>query len=448
MISRAGALFLLMALVSITRLYPLGDWSGTHGVTAMSLGFVMLSGYLVGEVFSWIRLPKLSGYLFTGLLIGPHAAGLVTPDAVEDLSLINQIALSLIALTAGGEVHFSSLRKRLRGIFCITGIQIVLVFILGTLASYGIVSRLDLFAALPAASRWGIALVMGMITVSQSPAVGIAIITETRSSGPCTETALGVIVLIDVLVIILFTGVLMIAGILERSASAAEWSQIGVLLAEITWSLAAGVLAGFLISFYLKHIRVEPLLFTLAYCYLISEAAKVIHLDALLISLMAGVWVTNASRRGEELIDTITRGSLVIYVIFFCVTGAQLNLFVLSQVWPVAVLLVILRLIYVALSTGLGLKLSRATVPSPATFWMTFVPQGGVSLGLVASLTKLDLPWAAPVQTLIVGCIALNQIIGPVLMKYALDQAGETGKGRERCPAKENLKPVSSDTAA
>lgn len=448
MISRTGALFLLVALISIARLYPLGDWSGAHGVTAMSLGFVMLCGYLAGEMFSWIQLPKLSGYLFTGLLIGPCAAGLVTTATAEDLSLINQIALSLIALTAGGEVHFSSMRKRLSSIFCITGIQIVLMFTLGTLASYGIVSRMDLFAGLPAASRWGIALVMGMITVSQSPAIGIAIITETRSSGPCTETALGVIVLVDVLVIILFTGVLMIAGILERGASAVEWSQIGILLAEITWSLAAGVLAGFVISFYLKHIRVEPLLFTLAYCYLVSEASKVIHLDALLVNLMAGVWVTNASQQGEELIKTITRGSLVVYVIFFCVTGAHLNLFVLSRVWMVVLLLVVLRMIYIALSTGLALKLSRATVPSPATFWMAFVPQAGVSLGLAALLRKQPYPWAADVATLVVAWIAINELIGPVMIQYALDQTGETGKRRDRDRAKESLKPVSSDRAA
>lgn len=448
MISRAGALFLVVALISIARLYPLGDWFGSHAGTAMSLGFVMLCGYLAGDLMSRVHLPKITGYLFAGMIIGPYGGGVIPRDTVQDFLLINQIALALIALTAGGEFHLASMGQRWKAILSITFSQTGMIFILGTLTAFLIVNQISLLAHWPAASRWGMALVMGMIMVSQSPATTIALITETRSSGVTTETALGVAILLDVIVIILFTSVLMAVRILESGTANIEWNQLAALFQELAFSITAGVLAGIVLSFYLKRIRVDPVLFVLAFCYLVSEGSKTVHLDSLLVCLTAGVWVTNASRQGEELIKTIEQGSLAVYVIFFCVTGAALDLATLLRVWPVALLLVVLRTAYIVFSTYLGVLIARETYPSSGTVWMVFVPQAGVSLGLVALLGKQGLPWAAPVQTLIIGCIALNQIVGPILMKYALDQSGEAGKGRERRRPKENLKPASLNTAA
>ena len=96
--------------------------------------------------------------------------------------------------------------------------------------------------------------------------------------------------------------------------------------------------------------------------------------------------------------------------------------------WPLALLIVGFRMIFVVISTWLGVYLSRIAIPSPQTFWMMFLPQAGVSLGLVVILQKEGFSWVPQLKSLIVACIAINQILGPILMKYALVQTGEINR--------------------
>lgn len=425
---RIGALFLIVVLVWIVQQYPYSGLSGTPNANAYLLGFVILTGYLAGEILLLAQLPRLTGYLLTGILFGPHCLGMVTQEAVQDFLPINQIALTLIALTAGGELRLSLLRRCWKILVCILFSQTFLIFLLGSMSTYLLIRTIPFFPGTDAPVQWGIAMVVGAIAISQSPATTIALITETRAAGLCTELSLGVTVAIDIVVIVLFTVLLMALGLMDRSAEALEWGKLGNLGVELLFSIGTGILAGILLSFYLTRVRSNPILFLLAFCYLVSVGANAVHLDALLVSVTAGIWVTNASHAGEELIETIEEGSLIVYVIFFCVAGALLDLESLSRMWPLALILVGLRMGFVALSTWFGVRLARASISSLPTFWMVYLPQAGVSLGLVVLLEREGLSWVVPVKTLLVACIAINQIIGPILMKYALIRSGEAGQ--------------------
>ncbi|MBZ0256917.1 hypothetical protein K8I31_12700, partial [bacterium] len=110
MFTRVSSLLLVIAFVNIVRHYPFGDLSGIQGVTAFSLGFVILSGYLMGEIVSFFQFPRITGYLVAGMLFGPDLGGWLTKETVEHLTLIDHIALSLIAISAGCELKFSELR--------------------------------------------------------------------------------------------------------------------------------------------------------------------------------------------------------------------------------------------------------------------------------------------------------------------------------------------------
>jgi Kef-type K+ transport system membrane component KefB len=424
MLIRLCAFFIMLALAWITQFYPYGSNSASR--TVIALGFVILAGYLLGEILVKIRLPRVSGYLFAGMLFGPYIGGILTIQTVHDLALIDTIALSLIALSAGGELHLSSLKKGWKGILGIMFAQVVGILPMAGLFFYFMATTFHFMGDIPQTSLISAAMVFGVIAISQSPSITIAIITETRSSGFATDTVLSVSVIIDVLVISLFTIVMTLIGLLEQGQSDIEWGVYLALGAELVFSILAGILAGIGISIYLKYVNANRVLFVLAFSYLVSVTCKPLHLDPILVCVFAGTWVTNASKKGHELIEMIEKGSLIIYVIFFCVAGAALNLTALVEMKWIALALVVARMAFLAITTWSGVKISGIPIPTTGSFWMAFMPQAGVSLGLIAILNKKGFAWAPTMYTLMLACIALNQIIGPITLKYALQKTGET----------------------
>ncbi len=445
MFTRLSAFVMMFILVWIVHQYPWRIDSTHAGAMAIALGLVILGGYLFGEILVPLKLPRISGYLFMGMILGPYCTGLLSHETVRDFRLIDQIALALIALSAGGELHITSIQKRLRGIVTITLSQSIGIFLLATCAFLLISRFIPFLNDLSVDSRLAASMVFGVISVAQSPATTIAVITETRSAGVSTETMLGVAVIKDVLVIVMFTILISVVKSIELG-SGFEWAFLLNLGGEIVISFAAGILAGWIISFYLKYIQVNPVLFVLAFCFFVSEGSKTFHLDTLIVCIVAGFWVTNASKRGKELIEMIEESSLIIYVIFFCLTGASLNLDALSNALVLTLSLVVLRMFFLYGTTLFGSWISGESFPSPHTFWMAFLPQAGVSLGLVTIIQREGISWGEDMRTIIVAVIALNQIIGPITMKIALQQSGEIGAHKKQ--KSENKKTQNAESPA
>ncbi len=431
MTSRITALIIIILLVVVAALYP--SFTGTNaGTLAVALGLVILVGYLVGEIGAHLQLPRLTGYIIAGMVIGPYCSNLLTHDAVDHLDLIDQIALALIALSAGGEFHLSSLKQRMKAIGWITASQVVLIFVLGTTSFYTVSTWLPFLEGMNSATRWAAGMVFGVIAIAQSPATTIAIITETKSAGPMTETVLGITVIKDVLVIIIFTSLVPLLKMLEFDQGGVNWGFLLGLFNELTISVLVGLGAGWFISIYLRFVNKNQVFFVLAFSYLISEGSKTFHLDTLIVCIAAGIWVTNASKRGKALIDMIEDSSLLIYVVFFTITGAALDLITLQSMFGLAMLLVAIRLLWTGVSTYAGAKLSREHFVCPQYLWMLFLPQAGVSLGLLSILIKEGFEWGEGMQTLMVAVIAVNQIIGPIFMKIGLAKCGELGKAQRK----------------
>ncbi len=427
MLSRFIALLLILVLLLIVLQYPLQVTSSKSGLMALSLGIIILGGYLWGEILVRFKLPRISGYLFAGMLLGPYLGNILSHETIKNFYLIDQIALALIALSAGGELHLSSVKRHLKGIAFITLVQCIVLFAFGTGVFYLLSGWIPFLKEYSPVSRFGASMVFGVISVAQSPATTIAIITETKSSGIITELLLGVAVIKDVLVILFFAILIPTVKVMELGGGF-EWEFLFKLGFELVLSFIVGMIAGMIISFYLKYVRANPVLFVLAFSYLVSEGSKTFHLDTLIVCIMAGLWVTNASKKGEELIKMIENSSLIIYVIFFCITGAALNLLAIQNTWELTLILIAARMLFLFFSTYIGCKAAKVEVPIPYTFWSAFLPQAGVSLGLITVLKRQGIPWGGHVEPIIIATIALNQIIGPITMKIALQRAGETNK--------------------
>ena len=169
-------------------------------------GFVVIAfaANQIGAFFNRFKLPLISGFLFTGLIAGPYVLGLIQVEAIEKLRFIDEIALAVIAFAAGNELYIKELRDRLKSISWIIVGQIVFTFPISVIAILFLSDYLPFMQSMPFVSRLAIALLGGAILVARSPSSAIAIVNELRARGPFTKTVLGVTMLMDVVVIVLF----------------------------------------------------------------------------------------------------------------------------------------------------------------------------------------------------------------------------------------------------
>ena len=425
-------LFMLLALFPFSDVAVFADARST-----MTFGFLLLAAYLVGDVLSRFKIPKITGYILAGIVFGPHAFELVSTAAVRELKLIDDLALTFIALAAGGELRLEELRQRRRSITLNVLFQAVIVFV--GVAGFTLAARslLPFLEARSFAEILAVAALLGVFAMARSPSSAIAIISECKARGPFTEMVLGVTVVMDVLVIVIFAAVVSISQTLVTPGSQLDFGFVVMVVVQLLGSILGGVVLGCLISLYIRYVEAELVVFILALAFLVTffsgQFALLLdrlyslplHLEPLLICVTAGFWVRNFSRGGGLFMENIDRSSLPIYVIFFSLTGAALNLDALRQTWLIAVLLVVVRCLLIWLGAYLGTSLSGDPPRFRKMAGLSFVTQAGVSLGLAGIVMSRFPDWGAALATTIVAVIALNQLIGPIAFKFALGAVGE-----------------------
>ena len=418
-------LILIFLMLFLTR----GEFSGRNNnlpVSMMSLGFTMIAAFLFGKILQRWKLPMITGYIAAGILIGPYLANLLSVEVVQKLQLIDYIAISLIALTAGGEFRYRVLKKQFNVIRGAIIWQIIIVMAAFVTLIFLFHNQIPFLKNQTTPAILGVGLLFGALATAKSPATTIAIITESKARGPFTDFVLGVTVFKDIIVVLLFSIVLSIAKPAILQENQIQLGYLFSVFADISLSLITGILAGFLILLYLKYVGKEKVIFLLGFVLLGIEVAHIFHLEVVLIFIMAGFFVQNFSDLGSSLIDGIESSSLPIYVIFFTIAGASLNLPIFINNWSLALLIVGLRLLSTYEGTYLGSKLTSASRDIQRFGWMGFVGQAGLTLGL-ALLVKQNIPGkiGLSISTLIIASIAINQLIGPILFRYSLIKVGE-----------------------
>jgi len=409
----------------------------------MALGAMLLIAYFSGEFVCLLKLPKITGYILVGIILGPHIVSLFDPyyvvltngehGATGQLQLIDHLALGLIALTAGGEMKLDTIRSHWKSLSVITLVQVAAVF----LGITGLFILLQNFIPLFSGATWpvviSISLLIGIVSTANSPATTIAIINECQSKGPMTDVSLGVTVIKDVIVISLFSLVLACAKLLVVPGQVADATFLKLLAFEVFGSIGIGMFLGFAIAVYIDRFNKELPLLVLGVAFLSVYMSTEIHLSGLLICMVAGFFVENFSKHGDSLIHAIEKHSLVVYIIFFTITGAQLDLPSLWGILPLTLMLVAARAIFTMVGTR---KAAAKTNTSPEVqqyAWLAFIAQAGVTLGLAVIIEKtfaeVILPngesMGAQLKTLIIGAVAVNQIIGPIAFRYGLSKSGE-----------------------
>ncbi|HDZ12508.1 MAG TPA: hypothetical protein ENH53_09830, partial [Bacteroidetes bacterium] len=307
----------------------------------------------------------------------------------------------------------------------ITVVQTLGMFAIITGLVYALAPAIGFLKEMNAIRILGVAMIFGIVLVTKSPSTTIAMISELKAKGKFTEIVLGITILKDVIVILFFALIFFLSKKIFLTDNLAENNLLLVLFTELFGSFLAGGVIGWLLIVYLKRNIPYVSLFILGVLFFVSKFAPLIHLNILLIFIMAGFIVENFTPLGTHLLRIVDRSSLIIYVLFFAVAGASLNLIALKETWLLALIIVGIRLFAVWSSTLAGSVLAKAQDSIRKYSWMGFISQAGVGLGLAILVERTFPGWGADFKTTILAIIAINQIVGPVLFKYALIKSGD-----------------------
>ncbi len=422
------------------------------------LGFLILTSYIVGNIFSKLNLPKLSGYMITGLFFGPVAIHFsfgafefYTPEHVNQLSFINSLALSFIAFTAGAELKLSIIKKSKK---CLTS----LILVNTAIVFFGLTACLMLLALttnlIPFLDKvdsdmlkvLAISSIIGVIGVARSPSSVIAIIKETRSKGPLSDNALAVTVVLDVLIIILFALIISFSAVILNPDKSINIMFFFYLILQLLLSLLIGLGVGLFILLYMKKVKVQLPVMIIGLGIFIMVAIRWVnggihdifhiklHIEPMLICITAGFYIMNFTKHGKEFLENLQSVELPIYVIFFAIAGAGIDFGILLNNLLIGFIVFALRFIFLVFGGYIGGKMGCEHPKLNMLYGYTFVAQAGVSIGLANEIVLRfpQAPWSHQVVTILIAVIGINQIIGPVTLKYALTKSGEAGQLNNR----------------
>jgi len=402
-------------------------------VFAACFAIIAIASKQIGQSLVKTGLPLISGFLLTGIVAGPYVLDIITREATLNLRFVDEISLGFIAFAAGGELYYKELKSRLKSIAWVTIGLVVCTFCLTTLTFFFLSGHIPFLKPMSVVARIAVSILAGAILVARSPSSAIAIVNELRAKGPFTQTVLGVTVIMDVVVIVLFAANSSVADAL-LSGLDFNFGFIIFLISEI----GASIIIGYLVSKTIIVILYFPvhksfktgLILFLGYLVFVfsSQIRKLTHdtlfveilLEPLLICMVAGFLVSNRSKFRKEFLIILYDIGPPVYIAFFTLTGASLSLDILVQTWPVAVTLFFTRGIAIFIGSFIGGTLAKNPMKNNYISWMAYITQAGVGLGLAKEVVVEFPEWGNPFATIIISIIVLNQVIGPLLFKYAI----------------------------
>jgi len=381
----------------------------------LGLATLLLAGFIGGRIVHRFRLPAVTGYILAGLAIGPAALRLLDWPTVQGLHPIVDIALSVIALTIGGELSARHLRRLGKGVLLVAVAES-----LGAFLVVSIVLALTVFD-LP------VALVLGAIASATAPAATVAVIREYRAKGPLTQTLLAVVAIDDALCLIYFGLVFSVIKSMGRQ-QAAPAAILAQSVLDIVLTVAAGILLALVLVQLMKRVhfhRSELLTVLLGLSLLGTGGAIMLHGSPLLLNMALGATLVNASGKSREAFEVLERIETPLFVAFFTLSGADLHLDVLLHVGLAGLLYILARSLGKMAGAWTGATVTRAPVPVRHFLGFGLLPQAGVALGLATLLTREFPEQGASISAIVLGAVVVFELLGPVAAKYGLLQAKE-----------------------
>lgn len=421
----------LLALACVTGLLLLAGRfvpvSSSSAGLAAALGLLLLAGVLCSEILDLFRLPHLTGYLAAGVLAGPQVLAFINYETVDELSAVNNLALALIALAGGLELRVSTLREVARSLAWATLVQSTLVLAVTAAVFFALAPYIGFTRGLPWMAVAGVSLLWGVLAVSRSPSATLGILAQARPAGPLTRYSVSFVMSSDIVVVLLMAGAMVVARPLIVPGSGFSITTIFDLGRELYGSIAVGTTLGVILALYLRLVGRHLILALLLLGFGLSEGVRYLHLDPLLTFITAGFIVQNTSNGGDRLLHAIEETGAVVFVVFFATAGAHLDLRLLAQIWPIALTLAATRAVITVIGQRVSSHLAKDTPLLKRWGWSSLISQAGLTLGLSVVIESAFPSLGKSFASLVVATVAINEVVGPVVFKLALDRAKETG---------------------
>ncbi len=415
---------LIMLYLLMQAVLPLGE--GTPAaLVLMAFGFLILGAYSVGELATTVRLPKIVGYLVAGLAVGPAALNFVSTPVMEQLAPVSQLAIALIAFLAGAELQLKEVLERGTLLLKIMTAELGMSFVGIVVTLVSLHNFLPVLQGAPLTEVLAFSILFASVAIIHSPAVTMALLSESGAKGVVARTTLGVVLVADVAVVLTFSGALALVRVLVPPSGGGGLGVLAVIW-EIGGAVLVGAVLGGVVALYLRFIRRELFIFAILVAFFGSEIARLLHVETLLTLLMAGFVAENAGGGGgEPLRHAMERAGEPIFVVFFALAGAQIVPSAVLQLWPLVIPLVLVRIAGIWVGTKLGAKWAKAEPAAAQYMWMGLISQAGVAIGLASVMASVYPERGEELKTLFLATLTVNQTLGPIMFRIALLRSGE-----------------------
>lgn len=400
------------------------------------LGIGVLGGALGAWFFQKIRIPQVVGYIVVGLIVGRSGLKLLDTVQIDQLRSFTWFALGLIGFLVGGELKADTFRQYGRQFFQILLWEGLFAFVLVAAGSALIVFLVT--GSVAAALAAGV--VFGAIASATDPASTVEVLWEYRARGIMTMTVIAIIALDDALAMMLYGIGTSCAGMLTGGENHLLL-QMGKVAFELLGSVVFGLIGGALMSMllrFLHHKHEQTLAIAIGLLLVMIGLATMVHLDVILVTMVMGVVLINtAPHYAEKTFLIIKSFSVPIYVMFFVMVGARLSIGQMPLwLWVIVALYVVGRTVGKITGCWLGAKLSGAPEKVQRYCGLALFPQGGVAIGLSIMATQhlgsIAVNEAYTLGEVVVAGVTATtfivQLIGPSMVKYSIQKAGELGR--------------------
>ena len=400
------------------------------------LAVALVGGLMMSRLTKLVHLPVVTAYLVAGLLLGPFCIGALglkgvgfhSLEQVESLRIVTQTALGFIAFTIGNEFRLSQLKTMGSRAIVIGILQAVITTLLVD------VTLVALSLCLPNVITIPCAITLGAIAAATAPAATLMVVRQYKADGPLTKLLLLVVAIDDAVGLLLFSVSFGIATALAMGHVSVT-AMVVERIVEIILSILLGSVMGWLLNLLERffHSRSKRMTLSVAFV-LLTVGLSMLEFDVagihcgfslLLVCMMTGTIFCNVCNTSEELMSRVDGWTMPINVLFFVISGAELDLKVLSS--PVTILVGVLYIIARSLGKYCGASVSCRITGEPKIITdhlgITLLPQAGVALGM--ALTSSALPGGTLVRNVVLFAVLVYELVGPALTKRSLTAAGE-----------------------
>ncbi len=405
----------------------------------LSLSIALLSGLLLSRLAKKVQLPAVTAYLVSGVLIGPFVLGSlgihgigITHEQIEGFGIISDVALGFIAFSMGNEFRLAHLKQIGKQATVIGVFQAIFTTVVVDAVLIGLHLLMPDKLTLPAA------IVLGAVATATAPAATLMVVKQYKAKGPTTDLLLPVVALDDAVGLVVFA----ISFGVAKSLSTGAVDLLSVLLEpvlEVILSLLLGFIMGNLFTFCEKffHSRSKRMAVSVTFvmmtvalsCLKFKVGGVHIGFSSLLACMMLGTVFCNECDVSEELMDRADRWTAPILILFFVISGAELDLSVFSD-WAViaaGATYILSRSVGKYFGAGISARMTKCDNNIIKYLGITLLPQAGVALGMAIKAIELG-PDGAIVRNITLFAVLIYEIVGPFLTKIALTKAGDIRK--------------------